>query len=66
MLKIYDACNQKSAISFVDEVILRLPFRVLVIQTDNGAEFQSNCPTSTGTLSSRMSATSISVLEPPA
>jgi transposase InsO family protein len=26
----------------VDEVIRRLPFRVLVIQTDNGAEFQSN------------------------
>ena len=42
VLKIYDVCNQKSAISFVDEVIRRLPFRVLVIQTDNGAEFQSN------------------------
>ena len=38
VLKIYDVCNQKSAISFVDEVIRRLPFRVLVIQTDNGAE----------------------------
>jgi transposase InsO family protein len=37
----YDACNQTSAIRFVDEVIRRLPFRVLVIQTDNGAEFQS-------------------------
>src|SRR5579864_216626 len=35
VLKIYDVCNQKSAISFVDEVIRRLPFRVLVIQTDN-------------------------------
>jgi len=41
ILKIYDACNQTSAIQFVDEVIRRLPFRVLVIQTDNGAEFQS-------------------------
>jgi transposase InsO family protein len=41
-LKIYDVCNQKSAVSFVDEVIRRLPFRVLVIQTDSGAEFQSN------------------------
>ena len=41
VLKIYDACNQCSAIRFVDEVIRRLPFRVLVIQTDNGAEFQS-------------------------
>ena len=38
VLKIYDVCNQKAAISFVDEVIRRLPFRVLVIQTDNGAE----------------------------
>ena len=41
VLKIYDACNQTSAIRFVDEVIRRLPFRVLVIQTHNGAEFQS-------------------------
>jgi transposase InsO family protein len=41
VLKIFDACNQSSAIRFVDEVIRRLPFRVLVIQTDNGAEFQS-------------------------
>ena len=39
MLKIFDACNQTSAIRFVDEVIRRLPFRVLVIQTDNGAEY---------------------------
>ena len=38
VLKIYDVCSQKSAISFVDEVIRRLPFRVLVIQPDNGAE----------------------------
>jgi transposase InsO family protein len=41
VLKIYDACNQTSAIRFADEVIRRLPFRVLVIQTHNGAEFQS-------------------------
>ena len=41
VLKIFDACSQTSAIRFVDEVIRRLPFRVLVIQTDNGAEFQS-------------------------
>jgi hypothetical protein len=33
VLKLYDACNQSSAIRFVDEVIQRLPFRVLVIQT---------------------------------
>jgi transposase InsO family protein len=41
VLKIYDACNQSSAIRFVNEVLRRLPFRVLVIQTDNGGEFQS-------------------------
>lgn len=41
VLKIYAACNQTSAIRFVDEVVRRLPFRVLFIQTDNGAEFQS-------------------------
>ena len=46
VLKVYDACNQRTAIQFVDEVIRRLPFRVHVIQTDNGAEFQSS---STGT-----------------
>jgi transposase InsO family protein len=45
VLKIYDSCNQASAIRFVNEVIKRLPFRVLVIQSDNGAKFQSrfNC-----------------------
>lgn len=42
ILKIYDKCNQKTAIQFIDEVIRRLPFRILVVQTDNGAEFQSN------------------------
>ena len=36
VLKVYDACNQATAIRFVDEVLRRLPFRVLVIQTDNG------------------------------
>jgi transposase InsO family protein len=41
VLKVYDACNQRTAILFIDEVIRRLPFRVLVVQTDNGAEFQS-------------------------
>jgi transposase InsO family protein len=42
VLKIYDACNQGTAIRFIDEVLRRLPFRVLVVQTDNGAEFQSH------------------------
>jgi transposase InsO family protein len=41
VLKVYDACNQSTAIRFIDEVLRRLPFRVHVIQTDNGAEFQS-------------------------
>jgi transposase InsO family protein len=41
VLKVFDACTQRSAIRFVDDVIRRLPFRVQVIQTDNGGEFQS-------------------------
>jgi transposase InsO family protein len=41
VLKIYDACNQRSAIQFLNEGRQRLPFRIHVIQTDNGAEFQS-------------------------
>lgn len=41
VLKVYDACNQTTAIRFIDEVLRRLPFRVHVVQTDNGAEFQS-------------------------
>jgi transposase InsO family protein len=42
VLKIYDRCNQKTAIEFIDEVIRRLPFRLLTVQTDNGMEFQSH------------------------
>ena len=42
VLKVYDACTQATAINFVNEVIRRLPFRILVVQTDNGAEFQSH------------------------
>ncbi len=41
VLKVFDACNQRTAIQFLDEVIRRLPFRVHVVQTDNGSEFQS-------------------------
>jgi transposase InsO family protein len=40
VLKVYEACNQSTAIQ-CDEVVGRLPFRVLTIQTDNGPEFQS-------------------------
>jgi transposase InsO family protein len=41
VLKVYDACNQNTAIRFADDVMQRLPFKVETIQTDNGAEFQS-------------------------
>jgi hypothetical protein len=41
VLTIYEACNQRTATQFIDEVVRRLPFRVHVVQTDNGAEFQS-------------------------
>jgi transposase InsO family protein len=41
ILKVYDTCNQRTAIRFIDEVRQRLPFRIHVVQTDNGAEFQS-------------------------
>ena len=33
ILKVYDACNQRTAILFIDEVVRRLPFRVHVVQT---------------------------------
>jgi hypothetical protein len=39
VLKVFDACNQRTAIQFIDDVVRRLPFRVHVVQTDNGAEF---------------------------
>ncbi len=41
VLKVYDRCNQRTAIRFLNEVRQRLPFRIQVLQTDNGAEFQS-------------------------
>jgi transposase InsO family protein len=42
VLKVYDACTQATAINFLNEVVRRLPFRIHVVQTDNGAEFQSH------------------------
>ena len=42
VLRIYPKLNQQSAIQFVDYVLERLPFRVEVIQTDNGVEFGSS------------------------
>jgi len=41
VLRIYDRADQRPAVRFVDEVLQKLPFRVEVIQSDNGAEFQS-------------------------
>jgi len=41
VLRIYDKLNQKTAIQFADFLLDKFPFRVEVIQTDNGSEFQS-------------------------
>jgi transposase InsO family protein len=41
VLRVYDRCNNKTAIQFFDYVMQKLPFRVEVIQTDNGSEFQA-------------------------
>jgi transposase len=41
VLKVYDACNQRSAIQFLNEVRQRLPFRIHVLQTDNGLSSES-------------------------
>jgi transposase InsO family protein len=42
VLRIYDRLNQKTAIQFADYVAQKLPFRIEVIQTDNGSEFGSS------------------------
>jgi transposase InsO family protein len=41
VLRLYGRLNQKTAIEFVDYALERFPFRVDVIQTDNGSEFQA-------------------------
>jgi len=41
VLKVFDACHQATAIRFIDDVFKGLPFRVQVVHTDTGAEFQS-------------------------
>ena len=41
VLRIYDRNNQNTAIQFLDYVCQKLPFRIDVIQTDNGSEFGS-------------------------
>lgn len=40
VLRIYQRCNQRTFIQFIDYVFSRLPFRAEAIQTDNGSEFQ--------------------------
>ena len=41
ILRIYDRCDQRTAIQFIDYIFEKLPFRIEVVQTDNGAEFQA-------------------------
>ena len=41
VLRIYPRANQRTAIQFLDYLTERLPFPIEVIQTDNGAEFQT-------------------------
>ncbi len=41
VLRAYPRCNQRTAIQFLDYFLAKLPFRVEVIQTDNGGEFGS-------------------------
>ena len=40
-LKIYERHTQASAISFIDHVIEKFPFRIRKVRTDNGHEFQT-------------------------
>lgn len=51
VLRLYDRLNQKTAIEFIDYALERFPFRVDVIQTDNGSESK---PPSTGTCSTKV------------
>jgi transposase InsO family protein len=41
VLRVYPRADQKTSIEFMDYVLSRLPFHVEKVQTDNGAEFQS-------------------------
>ena len=41
VLKVYARHNQNTAIEFVDHVINQMPFRIKMIRTDNGHEFQA-------------------------
>ena len=57
VLRAYPRCDQKTAISFVDDVMAKLPFQVERVQTDNGSEFGQS---STGICSTSASTTSAS------
>jgi transposase len=61
VLKVYDACNQRTAIAFIDDVLRRLPFRVQVMQT---AMAPNSSRTSTGISKSVTFATCTSVRGP--
>ena len=40
-LKVYKRHNQQNAIDFLDYVIKKFPFRIKIVRTDNGHEFQA-------------------------
>lgn len=40
-LKIYSAHTQASSIDFINHVVEKFPFRIKIVRTDNGHEFQS-------------------------
>jgi transposase InsO family protein len=42
VLRIYERCDQTVAVQFLDYVLDKLPFKVAVVQTDNGGEFGSS------------------------
>jgi len=42
VLRIYERCNQRTSIQFIDYVLSRLPFRAEVIQTDNVLNLESS------------------------
>ena len=41
VLKIYERHNQANAIDFINYVVEKFPFRIKMIRTDNGSEFQA-------------------------
>lgn len=42
VLRAYPHCDQKTAIQILDYLLERLPFKVEIIQTDNGSEFKGS------------------------